>query len=520
MKIFENAEFISCGEDNQFFNFLIEDKGKIIFTGNNIPQEYVNCKKINLQGKCVIPAFGDTHMHFTSFCQFYSGLDCRKANDFESLMDLIQNYIKDHPYEKTIVGFGCCAYLLKENKIPLRLDLDRFTSQPLLLVKYDGHAAVANTAFIKKMPSSIRKHKSFIEDTGEFLQDAFYKVIDYITRSISIIQVFNNIMKGADYLSQKGISLVHTAEGIGFPLDLDIDLMRIAALGLNQKFRIYFQTMDVKKVVKRKLPCIGGCFATALDGCFGSQDAALKNPYTNNQSNNGVLFYPQEEVTKFVKEAHKQNLQISLHAIGDAAIEQALNAYEEALSEIPKKNHRHIIIHGDMINEKLIERAAKLEICIAPQPPFLYWKEEPMAYLKSILGDRADNLMPLKTMLNAGITIASGSDAPCTIPDPIFGIYAACNHRNSKESLSPLEALKMHTLMCSKLSFDESERGSLEVGKLADFVVLDKNILKIPAQEIKNIQIQEVYFKAEKYNSLKNGIFPFMTNMLKSLNLF
>ena len=91
-------------------------------------------------------------------------------------------------------------------------------------------------------------------------------------------------------------------------------------IGLPEEFSIYFQTMDVKKVLKRKLPRIGGCFATALDGCFGSEDAALRTPYTNNTASRGVLFYSQSQVNQFVREANRKGLQISLHAVGDEVI--------------------------------------------------------------------------------------------------------------------------------------------------------------------------------------------------------
>ena len=101
------------------------------------------------------------------------------------------------------------------------------------------------------------------------------------------------MISGSDYMARRGIGLIHTVEGVGFPLDMDVDLMRIASLGLPQKFRTYFQTMDIRKVRRRKLPCIGGCFTTALDGCFGSEDAALTSPYTNAPGNRGVLFYSQ-----------------------------------------------------------------------------------------------------------------------------------------------------------------------------------------------------------------------------------
>jgi hypothetical protein len=119
--------------------------------------------------------------------------------------------------------------------------------------------------------------------------------------------------------------------------------------------------------------------------------------------------------------------------------------------------------------------------------------------LQSILGDRIKNLIPLKSMLAAGLVIASGSDAPCTLPDPIASIYAACNHPNPQESVPVLDALRMHTSACAKLSFDENKRGILTAGKLADFVVLNQNPLQIPVEKLGDIKVEALYLKGEKY---------------------
>jgi predicted amidohydrolase YtcJ len=127
-----------------------------------------------------------------------------------------------------------------------------------------------------------------------------------------------------------------------------------------------------------------------------------------------------------------------------------------------------------------------------------------MEYLQKILGDRVKNLIPLKSMLAAGLAIASGSDAPCTLPDPSASIYAACNHPNPQESVPVLDALRMHTSSCAKLSFDENKRGTLADGKLADFVVLDQNPLQIPVQKLNNVKVEALYLKGEKYTGQKN----------------
>lgn len=499
MRVFKNAEFISCEEKNRVFSYLLEDAGKIVFTGETLPSKYAACEAIDLNNKCAVPAFGDTHIHFSSFAFFHSGLDCRDVDDFTQLGELINSYIARGKKEKIILAFGCSAHTVREKRLPQRADLDKITDKPLMIVKYDGHASVGNSALISKMPAAVLADPGFDKDTGWFYLNAFYRAVNYISQSVSLPALFRNLLAGSDYLARQGIALVHPAEGVGFPLDLDVDFMRLANRGLPQTFRIFFQTMEIKKVLRRKLPRVGGCFATALDGCFGSEDAALIESYTNNPKNRGTLFYTQEEVNNFAIRANRAGLQIAMHAIGDAAIDQALNAYEAALKDFPRSDHRHIIIHADLMSEAAIDRAARLNLCIPLQTPFLYWRQEPMEYLESILGRRLKNLLPLKSMLSAGLTLANGSDAPCTLPDPVAGIFAACNHPNSAESISVPDALRLHTANCAKLSFDESTRGTLTEGKLADFAVLDKNPLTTPANKLNTIKTQALYLRGEKY---------------------
>ena len=213
-------------------------------------------------------------------------------------------------------------------------------------------------------------------------------------------------------------------------------------------------------------------------------DAALNEPYSNDPENRGVLFYSDEAVTEFCKRANREGLQIELHAIGDAAFDQALRALEAALEDFPRKDHRHGIIHACLPTERGLEKCAGLGIHIPLQPAFLDWDLEPYGYLKGILGDRVDSISPLRKMTDMGIVLSGGSDAPCTLPDPIFGIYCACNHYVPGQSLTIQEALKLFTCNCAWTTFDEKDRGSLEAGKAADMAILNRNPLAMQPCEL------------------------------------
>lgn len=518
MQIFENGIFISCEDKNKLFSVLIEDRGHILFTGDFIPEQYRNTQnRIDIKGQTVVPAFADTHMHFSSFCFFLDSIDVRIAGSFDDLADIIRRYENINPDAKIILGFGCSAHIVREKKLPDKELLDKITSRPLMLIKYDGHASVANTSLIRTLPEMVTQDSGFNEKSGWLTHLAYYKAVNHITKSVPLYRLLKSFIKGANILAENGVGLVHTVEGLGFTLDADVDLMRLASMGLNLNFRIYFQTMNTRKVVRRKLKYIGGCFDTALDGSFGSEDSALIDPYTHNPENRGMLVYSQKQVNNFVMTANRLGLQVALHATGDAAVKQAIIAYEAALEDFRRTDHRHVIIHANLIPPDLLERAKNIGLHLAVQPSFLYWEEEPMEYLVSILGNRAADLIPLRSIIESGIITAGGSDAPCTPPNPIQGIYAACNHPNPDQRISAIDALRMYTNWAARLSFDEEQRGTLTAGKLADLAVLDKNPLTLATDKIREINVTKLYIKGIPYSKNIKTPLDLCKNAIKHL---
>lgn len=515
MKVLTNGHFISCEDDNRCFSVMVIDKDKIIFTGDNVPEAYKTCSAIDMQGLTVVPAFSDTHMHFESYALFGTTVDVRDADNFEDMGRMIKDWTDAHPQAKFLPAYGCSAHTVGEKRLPETADLDKMTDLPMLIVKYDGHAAVANSALIDLFPSDVLSDPGFDAQTGWLYQNAFYKGVNFITQKVSPMTLLEGMSHAAQSLAEKGIGYIHTVEGVGYKNDIDVDTINIIRRGLPQKFTVFFQTMDVDKVVRRKMKHIGGCFSLALDGCFGSEDAALSEGYANNPDNKGFLAYTQEEVNNFCIRANRAGLQITMHAIGDAAVEQALNAYEAALKDFPREDARHILIHGDLMNKEAIDKASKLGITIAVQPAFLDWPQEPAEYLESILGERSNKILPLRDMVDAGLLVTSGSDAPCTIPNPIEGIHICCNHPNPAQALTPVEALKTYTLWPARSAFDDDLYGSLTPGKKANFIVLDKDIISIPKEEIITTKIKGVFLNGRRFRPSEHFSLPEM-----AINIF
>ncbi|MCP4722876.1 MAG: amidohydrolase family protein, partial [Desulfobacteraceae bacterium] len=259
MNIFKGT-IITCDKNDLVCQYLVEENGRIAYAGNELPEKYSREKITTLGEKALIPSFTDSHLHFSSYSLISSTLDVRGAKDFASLSDILSNYVqKANP--KVVLGFGISAHSLAEQRMITRPELDKMEKRPVMLIKYDGHASVINTAMKDLLPSKIKKLRGYNGEAGQLFQEAFFAATDYITSKVSVIALMKHMLLAVDTMAGKGISLVHPAEGVGFVLDLDVDLVRLLARGLSNpfQFRIFFQTMETKKVLKRKLPRIGGC---------------------------------------------------------------------------------------------------------------------------------------------------------------------------------------------------------------------------------------------------------------------
>lgn len=505
MQIFQ-GKIITLDSSDTICRYLVEDQGRIVFVGDSLPGTYAGLPVTQLGERVLTPSFGDGHLHFSNWALIAgSYFDVREASDIPGIQAIIREKTQGQPKKKAVIAFGVSRHSVKEKRLIRRDELDAACPDtPLIIVCYDGHSAVFNSKMMEKFPRHVKKLRGFDEENGHLFFEAYLAGTDSAAALIPPMDLVSSIMKGYDLLAEKGIGLIHATEGIGFPKDLDVSMVSLIARAAARKNRIqtrlFFQTMDVNKAVKRGLPRIGGCFATALDGCFGACDAALHQPYSHDPANSGILFQDEEKVVEFAKQANRQGLQIAMHAIGDAAVSRGVRAIEAALADFPRNDHRHTLIHACLMTDEDMDKIADLGIGITLQPAFLISPLEPVSYLESILGDRVNKSSPIKTMIARGIHVSGGSDAPVTPPDPIEGIYAACNHPfDSAESASILDALRMFTSEVARTTFDDTERGSLEPGKLADMVIMNRDPLSMKPENLRELKVESLFLAGQPY---------------------
>ncbi|NLL62702.1 MAG: amidohydrolase family protein [Ruminococcaceae bacterium] len=520
MKVYEGT-ILTVDEQDKVAKYLVEDGGRIVFVGDELPKEYKKAKKVKLGKKALCPAFVDTHQHFASFALFHAGLNVMDAESNEQILEWAKEFAK-RSKDKVLVAFGASPYSVKEGVLVNREQLDSVESErPFFLVKYDGHACVVNTALLNKVDKIVKNLRGYHPDTGEMNQEAFFAISDYISKTIPIPTLVKNMQKAIDYQVGNGIGMVHTVSGVGFPMDMDINLEKWFGRSLQHgvQMRVFSQTMDVKQVIRRGFPRVGGCFKCALDGCFGSADAALNKPYEGTTDDYGILFYDDKQVINFCKKANRAGLQIQIHAIGDRAFNQATIALKAALDDYPREDHRHGIIHACLPTKEGIQICKDYNINLPMQSAFIGWRQEPDEYLQKILGDRANLLNPLRDIWDTGILISAGSDGPCTNPDPIAWIDHAVNNSSMpSQSLTVKEALRMCTYNGYKITFDEKERGSLEVGKIADMVILSADPYSIPTKELGKLKVEETILGGNPYKKQNRTVLGAILRGMASKN--
>ncbi|MBQ4092311.1 MAG: amidohydrolase family protein, partial [Firmicutes bacterium] len=206
MKLYTNAQFITCEEDNKIYSAMAVDKGRIQWIGNEeeLPEAYRHAEKTDLGGAAVTPAFGDTHMHFASLCVFENTFYLMDVKDFAEAKAIVADYAAKKPKAKILMGYGCSAHTVAEGRLPERKDLDDWTTRPLLIVKYDGHAAVCNSAMMALLSDKVKRDPGCDVETGWLYQNAYYDGVNEATAFISTLDIVRGLGNGADYLASVG----------------------------------------------------------------------------------------------------------------------------------------------------------------------------------------------------------------------------------------------------------------------------------------------------------------------------
>ncbi len=511
MKVF-HGDIITCDAKNTVMSYLVEKDGRIAYVGDDLPAAFSGLDVVEIEG-AIIPAFNDAYIHYSSFATMYQGLNLYDVNSNHEILDKLNSYAQANN-DSTIIGYGVPCNDIAGELVVHKKQLDAVCpNRPVCLINYDGHVCIVNTALIDQYRSKISILRGFNDENGLMSQEAYAVILEGIVRVNSTRKIIGKMIDTADLLAKNGVGFIYSSSGMGFVRDVDVDMENSVAQGFDNgiQMRVAFRTDDISKVVKKNMHRI---VSKPLDGTFSSKDAALLEPYSNDSLNKGNLYIKDEDIKAFCIESNRKGLQIVIHAFGDAAFKQATEAIRAALEDYPRYEHRHMIVHACLPTDEGLEICQKYNIILCVQPGFIYWNKEPQAYLETIIGNRYYGLNPIKKLYNMGIRVCFGSDAPATIPEPMTWVHNVCNNTNPVNSIDAYNAIKMATYNGAVAAFEENERGSLEIGKTADMVILDKNPLTVPIDQIKNVGVNQLYIAGEEYRHSRANA---MTTMLRGM---
>ena len=215
------GNIVTVNQNNDVFQYLVEDQGRIQYVGNTLPKEYDQAEMIPLGARALLPSFADTHQHFASFSTFHAGLNVMDAESNEEILEMVKEFSQKSS-AKTLIAFGASPYSVAEKKLVSREELDLVCpDKEIMVVKYDGHACVINSRLLEKLKDSVKSLRGYHPDTGEMNQEAFFKVSNYLSNSLSLSELFRNMQEAVDFQASKGIGCIHTVSGVGFAGNLD-----------------------------------------------------------------------------------------------------------------------------------------------------------------------------------------------------------------------------------------------------------------------------------------------------------
>lgn len=514
-KAFINGKVYTVNDKQPLAEAVVTDGNKIIFVGSDDEaQKFIDTSTevIDLNGKLMLPGFIDNHVHFVTGGFYLLGIDLRPANSTAEFKSILKDYASKHP-GKWITG----GYWNHENwevkDLPTKEMIDEVVpDQPVFVERLDGHMGVANS-FALKLAGITKDTETpegglIVKDplTGEpsgVLKDNAMNLINRIIPEPTDEENYEALLAALEEAKRLGITSVHD---ITFPDALKAFERARAEEKLTCRIYTRWPIADYNYLVEKNIKAgygdelikMGSLKAFA-DGSLGSSTAWFFEKYNQDTTTFGL---PMDIITdgsmeKWCLDADKNGLQLSVHAIGDRANSYMLDLFEKIVKTNPKWDRRFRIEHAQHVRFQDIPRFAELGVIASVQPYHCIddgvWAE------KRIGPERIKYTYPFKSFLEAGVKLCFGTDWYVAPLNPLLGLYAAVTRRTlddknpdgwiPEQKISIEDAIKCYTINSAYAAFEENIKGSIEVGKLADLIVLSDDILTIDPVKIKDAEV-------------------------------
>lgn len=530
--LYYNGKLFTANPDMPWASAMIVEDKTIVWVGDNpFEDEAVGGQlpkqRTDLKGSFVAPGFIDSHMHLVEYGKLLEEISLADhTGSLEEVCRTVGEFIETNriPEGTWVCGRGWNHdYFQGEKRYPDCHDLDRISSNhPIFLTRACGHLAVANTkamelAGIKKGIKQPKDGRIVTDRQGEptgVLEENAICLVKQAIPPASPEDVKRMIEAACRQLNRFGITSVHSDDFLSLPqtghktvLEAYRQLEAEGKLTVKVYEQCQFENLDQIKTFVTEGNHTGtgtdyvkiGPLKIIGDGSLGARTALLGRPYEDAPYTRGLGLFTREQLEDMIVWSHSHGMQIAVHAIGDGMMEQVIQAYGKALKQFPGKDHRHGIVHCQITTEKLLESFRQLGLHGYIQTIFLDYDSR---IVESRVGkERAAKTYQFKTLLETGCTISNGSDCPVETPQVMKGIQCAVTRGSldgtrtflPDQALSLEEALLSYTAMGAWASFEEEKKGRLQPGMAADFVILDRDLTRVPPKELGQAGVTQTF---------------------------
>jgi predicted amidohydrolase YtcJ len=514
----------AAGQLQRFTSLAFDDLGRIVAVGSEAQTAAAlpKAEHIDAQGKTLLPGLIDAHGHVFELGEIASGVELYSPTSLNGAVRAVADFARSHPKNAWIIGFGWNQEIWKLGRFPTAAELDAVVNdRPVLLHRVDGHAVWVNTkalemAGISRSTADPAGGKIERDASGKptgVLVDAAMELVNKVVPLPTLAEARATLDVALASLAKVGLTSVHDA-GIKAVQD---DIYRDYADHGKLTARVYamigdtgadFDELSKDGPLKSYANDVYALASVKLysDGALGSRGAALLAPYSDMPSTKGLLFYPDAEMRAKMSKAMKAGFQVNIHAIGDAGNHQILDAYAQLIDQYKNVGLRHRIEHAQVVTPEDIPRFKQLGIIPSMQPTHAT-SDQNMAEQR-IGPVRIKGAYAWRTFLDQGSKIACGSDFPIESPNPFEGLHAAVTRQNNagvplggwykNQAMSLTEAFRCFTLDAAYAAHQEEVIGSLEKGKWADFILVDRDIFKIAPEQLGKTQVLQTWMGGKR----------------------